>query len=106
MNTKKHLKALAVAAVVSMAAANASADVVAAVTANGDYIFDAPSGFPVPGMRTPSFNHPGGQLVAMYSAECAVSAEPNPAYGPAFVEVDIVVRDATVTPVATLSPTG
>ena len=105
MNTKKNwLKSLAVAAVVSMAAANASAGgVVAAVTANGNHIvMDSPA--PVPGMVTPSFYHPGGQLVATFSADCSVKADFDG--DKAFVAVDIRVRDSTGKLVTSLSPSS
>ena len=97
------LKCLAVAAVVSTASANASADVVAAVTANGNYTWTEYGGpYRVPGMRTASFNHPGGPLVAIFSAECALDSDP--AYGPAFVDVEINVHDAKDNIVTSLSP--
>lgn len=108
MNINKHLfRSLAVAAATSVAAANASADVVAAVTASGNYTWSGYGGpIPIPFMVTPSFNHSGGPLVAMYSAECSVNAEYQPAYGLAFVDVDIQVLDGAGAIVATLSPSG
>ena len=103
MNIKKNgLKSLAAAAVIAMVSANASAQVVSAVTANGSYGL-GPSVAPIPGMMTPAFSHPGGQLVAMYSAECTAFSEP--AYGLARVDVNIVVSDAADQVVAILSPT-
>ena len=99
------LKSLAVASVVSMAAANASADVVGAVTANTNYTWTEYGGpYRVPGMRTASFNHPGGPLVAIFSADCALDSDP--VYGPAFVDVEINVQDARDQFVASLSPSG
>ena len=104
MNTKKNwLKSLAVAAVVSMAAANALAGgVVSAVTASGTVpLSDAP--IPVAGMVTPSFNHPGGQLVATFSADCYVNSIFNGDI--AYVSVEIYARDATGNAIL-LSPSG
>lgn len=103
MKIKMHWpKSLAVAAVVAMVSANASAEVVAAVTANGRYPL-APAPLPVPGMTTPAFGHGGGQLVATYTAECF--AEVAAPYGPARVDVIIVVQDEAGNNLATLSPT-
>ncbi|WP_157604151.1 hypothetical protein [Rhizobacter sp. Root1221] len=103
MNIKMNwLKSLAVAAVVAMASANASAVVVAAVTASGHvWLVDAP--LTIPGMTTPAFTHPGGQVVATYSAEC-YAAEGPPASNSNLVDVDIVVLDTTLTQVAAFSP--
>ena len=103
---KKHwLKSFVVAAAVATASANASADVVAAVAANGHHwLLDAP--LPVAGMTTAAFSHPGGQLVAIYSAECSAAA-PHPAYSDrAVVDVDIMVQNMQGYYVATLSPSG
>lgn len=103
MNIKKHwLKSLAVAAVVTLVSANASADVVAAVTANGRYPL-APAPVGIPGMTTPAFGHAGGQLVATYTAECF--AEVAAPYGPARVDVALLVQDEAGNGLATLSPT-
>jgi len=103
MNIKKHwLKSLAVAAVAAMASANASADVVAAVTANGGATLnEAPMN--IPGMKTPAFAHPAGQLVATYSAECYAGEGP-PSKSRNLVAVRIIVLDASGNQVATLSP--
>ena len=103
MNIKKHwLKSLAVAAVVAMVSANASADVVAAVTANGRYAL-GPAVLVVPGMTTPAFAHSGGRLVATYTAECF--AEVAAPYGPARVDVTIYVQNELGDNMAILSPT-
>lgn len=105
MSIKKNwFKSLAVAAVVAMASANASADVVAAVTANGNYGWSEYGGpYPIAGMSTSTFKHSGGQLIATYSAECALDANGS---GPSFVYVAIRVYDATGNYVTTLSPTA
>lgn len=106
MNMKKNrLKSLALAAVVSMAAANASAEVVAFVTANTNHTWSEYGGpYRVPGMRTASFSHPGGRLVATFSADCALDSDP--AYGQTFVDVEINVQDSRDNFVASLSPSG
>ena len=107
---KKHwLKSLAVAAIVAMASANASADVLSAVTADGDHgwsIGDPVGGItPIPGVMTPLFKHAGGQLLATYSAECAVKAPPAPPGGPkASVGVMIAVFDSRYKIVTNLQP--
>ena len=95
MNIKKHwLKSLAVAAVVAMGSANASAEVLSALTADGDYSWSE-GGLYIPGTMTPSFKHAGGPLLATYSAECAVKDLPAPPGGPkASVNVVIEVRRA------------
>ena len=96
------LKTLAAGAVIAMASANASAEVVSAVTAKGHHgLLDAPA--PVAGMMTPVFKHSGGRLVAMYSAECSASVPPQ--RDSAIVDVNIIVTNAADTQVlATLSP--
>ena len=108
MNIKKHwLKSLGVAAVVAMGSANASAHVVAAVTANGNFTWSGYSELPIPGMQTPSFSHPGGRLVATYSAECAVdNLDGVDADSVKRLEVEIVVRTMAGKTVARLSPSS
>ena len=108
MNMKKHwLKSLAVAAVVAMGSANASAEVLAAVAANGRHgLHDAQA--PIAGMSTKTFKHSGGPLVATYSAECSVSAPETSAYGDkGVVDVDITVSNEQGTQVlGRFAPTG
>jgi len=102
--TRKHwLKSLAVAAVVAMASANASADVVSAVTATGRYPIYSSSPTNIPGMITSAFTHPGGQLVATYTAEC-YAAEGPVGSNRNTVDVDIAVFDTTNRQVGFLSP--
>jgi len=103
MIIRKHwLKSLAVAAVVAMASANASADVVSAVTAKGRYpLLNTPTS--IPGMITSAFTHPGGQLVATYTAEC-YAAEGPPSSNRNTVDVDIAVLDTTGQQLGLLSP--
>ena len=104
---KKHwLKALAVAALVATASANASAEVMSAVVANGhSWLVDAP--LPISGMTSAAFLHPGGQLVAIFSAECSVAAPESPAYGDrGVVDVNIIVHNMQGQYVATLSPSS
>jgi len=104
MNFKEHwLKSLAVAAVVAMASANASAEIVAAVTANGHFELQGTPINNVPGMATSAFAHSGGQLVATYSAEC-YAAEGPPYSNTNSVTVAIVVFDTAGNQVAMLSP--
>ena len=104
MSIKKNgLKSLAVAAVIAMASATASAEVVSAVTANGYHqLMDTPA--PVGGMTSTVFKHSGGRLVAMYSSECGASVAPQ--YSDrAIVDVNILVTNAADSQVvATLSP--
>ena len=104
---KKHwLKSIAVASLVAVASANTSAEVMSAVVANGHaWLVDAP--LPISGMATAAFLHPGGQLVATYSAECSVAAPENPAFSDrGVVDVYIVVQNAQGQQVATLAPSG
>ena len=105
MNIKMgKLKSLAVAAVVAMASANASAVVVAAVTATGHYTLPADTPSTIPGTTTPAFSHAGGRVVATFSSECFAGDAP-PASNLNIVDVDIVVLDTSRTQVAAFSPT-
>ncbi len=105
MNMKKHwLKSLAVAAVVAMASANASADILAGVTAKGQHgLMDVI--MPVAGMTTAEFKHPGGQLAATYTAQCYASKVEGQLADQALVNVEICVRSAAGGCAAVLSPT-
>jgi len=102
---KKHwLTSLAVAAVVAMASANASAgDVLAAVTADRIHYLAKGASVYISWMKTPLFKHSGGPLIATYTAECAVAAYPL-VPGGAKVGVSIAVTDAEGKQVASMSP--
>ena len=109
MNIKMNwLKSLAVTAVVAMASANASAEVLSVVQAQGDYVLlgeGVGGGRFIDGVNTSTFRHPGGQLLATFSAECAVKSPSMPPGGlKPWLGVTIEVRTPQNRIVAYLHP--
>ena len=102
MNIKKNwLKSLTVAAVVAMASANASAEILTAMALNGQVSL-GPTPIVFGGMTTPTFKHPGGTLAATFTAECFAQVEPQ--WGTAGVFAFMEVQDAAGSLVAKLYP--
>lgn len=105
MTAPRTVRRLATAAALAVAAVGAAqAHTLAAVTAVGNYIFNA--GVPVlPGMTTPLFANGAGQrFIVTFSAECAVNAPAGSHI--AYTDVDIVVLNAAGAVVQTLPPTA
>jgi hypothetical protein len=100
---RQRAAAVAVGSIALLAATQASADAIAVVTNAANYTFVA--GWPiVPGTVTPAFaNLVGQRFLVTFSAECAVNAPAG--NNTAWLDVDIVVRNAAGAIVATLAPT-
>ena len=78
---KKWLKSLAVAGVVAMLSANASAEVLAISAAVDSYELGMGSSPVIPGVQSAYFKHAGGPLTAAFTAECAVETPVPPSGG-------------------------
>ena len=104
---KKWLQSLAVAGVVAMVSANASAEVLAISAATEDYELGFTSRPVIPGVQSSLFKHAGGPLTALYTAECAVATPAGgvpPGAPPATVAVQFQILDAAGKDVASLAP--
>ena len=94
----------AIGALSLMAATQASAHSLAAVTAAGNFTFAAGTAT-LPGMTTPLFFNPAGaRFIATFSSECSVNAAAGNSN--AYTDVDIVVLNPANVVVAVLSPTA
>lgn len=109
---KKWLKSLAVAGVVAMLSANASAEVLAISAAVDSYELGMGSSPVIPGVQSAYFKHAGGPLTAAFTAECAVETPVPPSGGlppggggaSATVAVELGVRDLAGNLVQVLAP--
>jgi hypothetical protein len=106
MSIKTHWRKAAFAAAFSlMAATQASADMVTAVTNQTNWSWVAPGLQLIPGMATAPFANLANQRFAVtFSAECAVNAPAGNTS--AWVDVDIRVLTPALVLVATLAPTS
>lgn len=106
MSIKSNLHRYAMAgAFTLLAATQASAHVIRAVTGLGNTSFAGAAQVVVPGMTSGPFANPAGaRFVVTFSAECSVNAPAG--NDSAWTDVDIVVLNAAGGVVATLAPTA
>ena len=106
MSIKSNLHRYAVAgAFTLMAATQASANMITAVTGLGNTTFLGAAQVVVPGMTSGLFPNPAGaRFVVTFSAECSVHAAAG--NNTAYTDVDIVVLNAAGGLVVTLAPTA
>jgi hypothetical protein len=105
MSIQAHwFKHMVVGALALLAAGQAAAQSIAAVTAPGNWSHGLGQ-IAIPGMLTPLFANAAGQrFIVTFSSECAVDAPAGDINS--WLDVDIVVLDAAGAVVATLPPTA
>ena len=92
-------------ALAALASTQASADVITATAAVGNWQFAGAAQVPIPGMTSGLFANPlNRRFVVIFSSECAVNAAAGSSA--AWSDIDIVLMNAAGAVVSTLAPTA